>query len=663
MIISGIGNRMKFAILIKSNLNYWIALSVIIVFSLLNPMRLFPQQFSTNSRRAIKFYDEAKRNFNLLEYADAKIALKRAVSVDSGFLEAWMLLGDVYRSENKFADARKAYDHVLLQDSVKYPEAYYFRGLSAFKLTEYEKALKDFTSFLRYREEGGRADEARFLQACSRFSIDAVKNPVPFEPVNLGKGVNTRNDEYINSVRADELQLYFTRRQFKDSTAIAGEDFYLSTRRTKSEVWGRAVKLPPPINTQEDEGALFITSDGRFLLFAGCNRPGGLGSCDIYAAKIISQKILEPVNLGPPVNTGAWETQPSLASDGRTLYFVSTRPGGWGESDIWKSYLQDDGHWSTPENLGETINTEGSEMAPFIHPDGQTLYFSSDRHPGLGGMDLFVSRLDSSGKWSEPENLGFPVNTSSDEINILVNAWGDKGYISSNQQAGEGGYDIFEFKLYDVVKPVPSTYMKGVVRDSVTKRSLEAYFSLKDLSTGKEIVRSFSDPSTGEFLVCIPANREYALSVSADGYLFYSENIALKGRPGIVKPHHVEIGLIPLRKGEAITLNNIFFKTDSSQLQPSSYVELNQLVDFLNSNPGIKVEIRGHTDNTGEEQYNLMLSTRRAKAVYDFLVGHGIDSRRLQYKGFGAAVPLAGNNTETGRAKNRRTEIFILENK
>jgi flagellar motor protein MotB len=367
------------------------------------------------------------------------------------------------------------------------------------------------------------------------------------------------------------------------------------------------------------------------------------------------------VNLGPDVNTTAWETQPSLSADGRTLYFVSNRPGGMGQSDIWMTRLQDNGVWTEPKNLGETINTGGSEMAPYFHPDGRTLYFSSDGQVGLGGMDLFVSRSDSAGNWLEPENLGYPINSSGDEINIVVNAWGDKAYISSNQHEGYGGYDIFNFELPLDARPTPSTFMKGVVKDKESGEPLEAYFSLTDVNSNIEIVRSFSDPANGEFLVCIPTSKVYALNVSAGGYLFYSGNFALEGLASEMEPFFVNVELSPIREGETMVLRNIFFGTDDYQLKASSFAELKKLIAFLNYNSGVKVEIRGHTDNTGDADYNKVLSAKRAQSVYDYLVENGVEAKRLAFKGYGATLPVADNDTREGRAKNRRTEIGILK--
>lgn len=620
------------------------------------------QELSTSSGRAVRLYQEASRQFNLLNFSEAAADLEKAVKADESFIEAYMLLGDVYKSLERENDALEVYRQALQIDSVKYPEAYFFSGLIYFDIQQYHSAIVMLEKFNGFKTiNKARARDARYYLACSRFARESVGKPVPFSPENLGPGVNTANDEYINAVRSDELILYYTGRESTDRKTPGADDFYSTARESTNQAWGNSEKLGPPVNTPGDEGALSITPDGRFLLFAGCQWPGGYGSCDIFASRIRDETYEKPVNLGEAVNSPHWDSQPSLSSDGRTLYYVSSRPGGFGNSDIWTSRLQDDGSWSEPENIGGTINTYGSEMAPFIHPDGRTLYFSSDRHIGMGGIDLFMSRKDSLGNWSKPVNLGYPINTSGDEINIIVNARGNRAYISAEQLSGHGGYDIYSFELYNEIRPVSSIYMKGLVKDAEDGRPLEAFFSLTGLDSGQTIVRSFSDPSTGAFLVCIPTNREYALNVSKKGYLFYSENIALKGTATSLDPFLVNIYLDPVKTGQKAVLRNIFFETDEYSLKTKSRAELRKLVEFLSFHPDVKIEISGHTDNVGSKDYNLQLSENRAKAVYTYLLGQGINRERLQYKGYGYSQPVAKNITDKGRALNRRTEIKVIE--
>ncbi len=370
----------------------------------------------------------------------------------------------------------------------------------------------------------------------------------------------------------------------------------------------------------------------------------------------------EPENLGEVVNSPQWDSQPSFSSDGKTLYFASNRPGGKGASDIWKTILQADGQWTPPVNLGDSINTREEEMAPFIHPDDQTLYFSSRGHPGMGGLDLFYSRKDVNGGWRKPVNLGYPINTCADEITLVVNARGNMAYISSDKLGGKGRQDIYKFPLYREAQPMLTTYFKGIVYDEETRAKLEARFELVDLGNSKMVAESRSDRITGEFLLALPTERNYALNVSRDGYLFYSDNFSLTGYNPQDKPLIKNIPLKPIRIGEAVILKNIFFDTDKFILKDESLVELQKLLALLQKNHGLKIEISGHTDNIGSEAHNLELSGNRAIAVYQYLLQHGISAGRLSHAGYGFSQPIDVNTTEQGRANNRRTEFKVIGN-
>ncbi|MEZ5083299.1 MAG: OmpA family protein [Bacteroidales bacterium] len=324
------------------------------------------------------------------------------------------------------------------------------------------------------------------------------------------------------------------------------------------------------------------------------------------------------------------------------------------------TYLNDKGDWSVPEMLPETINTKGYEGSVFIHPDNQTLYFSSDGHVGMGGMDIYFSRKDSLGRWGWPVNLGYPINTHKDENSILINAGGDLAMFASDRKTGYGALDLYSFELYEEARPQFVTYFKGIVFDEGTKSKLKARFELTDLKTGEVAITSFSNAGNGEFLVCIPTDKNYALTVSCDGYLFFSENFGISGTNTTQDPFLKDIPLKRIKAGEKVVMKNIFFETDKFELKESSKVELNKLIEFLNNNPTVKIEIGGHTDNVGSPEYNLELSLNRAKAVNDFLVERGIDQLRILYKGYGETNPIDSNETEEGRANNRRTEFKVI---
>jgi outer membrane protein OmpA-like peptidoglycan-associated protein len=337
---------------------------------------------------------------------------------------------------------------------------------------------------------------------------------------------------------------------------------------------------------------------------------------------------------------------------------VSDRRGGYGSYDIWKSNIQTDGNWSMPVNLGSKINTKYDEQSPFIHPDDLTLYFSSNGWPGLGQKDIFISRLDTLNEWSQPINLGYPINTYGEENGLTINAKGTKAFFSSDNFGGYGGFDIYSFDLPQKLRPTPVNYVKGIVFDEDTKEKLSAIVDIVDIKTSKSIHVALSDAIDGSFLATLPNNREYSLNVSKKGYLFYSENFSVE-KNKVGKPIILEVPLQKIAVGKKVVLKNIFFDTNKYDLKPESVAELAKMIEFLNENTKVEIELSGYTDNVGDDSYNLNLSQNRAKAVYDYLKNNGININRLNYKGYGKANPVADNKTEEGRANNRRTEFLI----
>ncbi len=437
------------------------------------------------------------------------------------------------------------------------------------------------------------------------------------------------------------------------------EDFYISY--LSNGVWKTAVNAGAPLNTSQNEGAQSLSSDGNYMYFTACERPGGLGSCDIFFSALNNGKWSLPVNLGSPVNTKYWEVQPSINAAGKMLFFSSNRPGGIGGKDLWYSVYKSNKKWSTPKNLGNTINTTGDEMSPFIHFDGKTLYFSSDGRPGMGGLDIYFSRMLEDSTWTEPKNLGYPINTYNDEMGLTIESDGQKAYFSSKRDE-QGGKNIYSFRLYEAVQPDPVSYLKGKVTDKETGQMLIAEYELINLSTGKSVINNLTD-GNGNFLVCLPSGNNYGLNVSKDGYLFYSENFMLEGQHTAMEPYLKKIMLSPFRVGEKMLLANVFFEVDSWQLKKESLAELNKLSALLKDNKELKVEIGGYTDATGTNEHNLSLSEKRALTVVNFLVENGIQSDRLKYKGYGNASPVGDNITSEGRKLNRRTEVQIIEYK
>ncbi len=623
------------------------------------------QDLYTKSKKAQKYYQEALTRFDNRQDDAALECLKKAIRADRNFIEAWFMMAQIYKDSQKTDLAIETFRRGLAINPGYYPEGYYLLARIEYANGLYKDAMENAVRFSTYGnfQRISQSDSESFIKKC-RFAVDLTENPVPFEPVNLGDSVNSLKNEYWPSLSIDENQLIFTVLDPIDQNKPVAfgnrqEDFYVSTRN-EDGTWGKRRNLGLPVNTMDNEGAQSLSADGRFMFFTACNRPDGKGMCDIYFSKHSGGKWSRPVNLGSPVNTPYSEKHPSVSADGRILYFASDRPGGKGGLDIYVSYRSETGVWSTPVNLGDSINTTGNEQSPFIHPDGKTLYFSSEGHMNLGQGDIFMSVMKDDGSWSIPVNLGYPINTHNNELGLIVNSAGDLAYYASDRHSGDD-LDIYKFKLIPAVRPDPVSYMKGRVFDSLTYIGLESVFQLVDLSSGELVIESVSDPVEGSFLVPLPWGRNYALNVSKTGYLFYSDHFAFEGIYERSSPYLKDIPLQPVRPGYKIVLNNIFFEFDKSDLKPESEVELNKILTFLCQNPATKVQFNGHTDNIGTEEYNASLSERRALAVVNWLLDKGVDNSRLKYKGYGFFMPVASNETEEGRALNRRTELQIIE--
>lgn len=623
---------------------------LILILVLLSGRICGQQGNESNDKQARKCYEQAGRYLSAGDYTNAIEELRKAVKKDPGFITAFQQLGDLNRKLRHYQEAAENYRRVLSISSEFSSLTYFGLAESELNLGEYSSAFRHFNRFISFEgiSENGKKLAIKYIRDC-RFSIEAIKHPVEFKPFNLGPAINTREEEYLPTVTADEGQLIFTRRTGNN------EDFYQSVR--KSGMWQQATYLSKEINTPNlNEGAQCISPDGLYLFFTGCNRPDGVGRCDIYVCKREENTWSEPFNIGPPVNTRGWESQPSLSADGRTLYFVSNRPGGFGGYDIWSTELLEDGKWAPPVNLGPSVNTPYDEHSPFIHPDNQTLYFSSNGWPGFGNKDLFLSRRDHEGKWQEPVNLGYPINTAGEESSLTVSADGQTAFFASDMKGGAGGMDIYSFSLYPQAQPLPVTYVRGKVEDAATRSPLSARVVITDLTQNKVIFDEESEEGT--FLATMVVGGNFGLSVRKDEYLFYSENFS-PTQANVKSPYSLQVSLRKIQAGSRVVLRNIFFETNKAELRPESMAELQTLLSFLKSNPHVAILIGGHTDHTGNTELNQKLSENRAKNVYTYLIENGIAPSRLTFKGFGSTSPVASNATEEGRQLNRRTEFTI----
>ncbi|MEJ6786358.1 MAG: OmpA family protein [Bacteroidia bacterium] len=590
-------------------------------------------------------YDKAIDNF--------KQVIKRA----PGYLDAYDALGDTYQKKGDIKSSIATYKRLLDIKPDHFFALYELGGLY-YGMKKLDSAEYYYKSFLGVSKTQDKyTQEAGMTLGNIAFAKKAMANPVNITPINMGPNINTREQEYSPAFAIDEKTMYITRRTGNLSDSRPNEDIFYS--KLENEEWSKIRNLGPPINTVENEGAFSVSADGHYIFFTSCSRSGGQGQCDIWLTIDKQGTWSEPLNLQKPINTKYWESQPSIASNGKVLYFTSDRPGGFGGTDIWMARFGEKG-WEDPVNLGADINTSKDEQFPFIHSDNTTMYFSSEGHPGMGKSDLFITRLRPDGTWETPHNLGYPINTSGYDWNMIVNRDGSTAYYSSdNIPNGQGGLDIYTFQLPTELQAQRVSYIKGFVTDKATNKPLGANILLTPIDGGIS-TESYANANDGLFMVPLKADLRYALTIDKKGYLFHSEYFDMPNVPSD-KPFEMQIELQKLQVGKSVVLNNLFFDTDKYELKPASKTELEKLKSFLDQNPEITVEIGGHTDNVGSSSHNQLLSENRAKAVYTYLVNEGIVSSRLTFKGYGDTAPIASNTKDAGKAKNRRTEFKVIK--
>jgi flagellar motor protein MotB len=606
------------------------------------------QKYYSKSKKAITKFESALYQYKLGYIDKSKSLIDEALKIDENFLDAYILLGEIAKEENNKNQALTYYQKALSIKDDYQPMIYLSKAEVYQSICDYSNAKTDFQkfqSFKKYEKEYG-SYVLKKIKECE-FAIEMMKKPVDFNPQNLGPEINTSISEYWPCITADDSIIVYT---VSDREKRSQEDLYTSIK--SQGTWKKGTKMLPPINSDGSEGAQTISADGKTMVFTACLRSDSYGSCDLYISKKKGKKWTTPKNMGNKINSSFKESQPSLSSDGNTIYFVSNRPGGKGKFDIWKSSLKSDETWEVPENLGDSINTPEEELAPFIHYDNQTLYFSSQGHLGMGGNDIYISRKNYNGQWSLAKNAGYPINTCFDEESLVVSASGEFGLFSSNMEGGYGQKDIYQFKIPQPLKPQKIIFVKGLVYDSKSKLKLGSSIDVSAL-TGHINLKTESDDETGEFLICLVPGKSYAFNVNKAGYMFFSETFLIAD-----SNMYIDIPLIPIEIGQSAILKNIFFDFDSYNLKEESFPELQRLIEFIKENK-IIVEIQGHTDNSGTVAHNQKLSENRAKSVFDYLVNKGINTKYLKYKGYGSSKPIADNNTDAGRSINRRTEFII----
>lgn len=608
------------------------------------------------NKKAIEAYTRGIEYAQDGNYNAAIERFKEAIQKDANYIDAYLSLAGVYSQIKNYQESVSTYEKAFAADS-NYTSFYYLTySINLAGLGQFDKALNAINTLLAKNNFNDATRKAAGYRKNSyQFAVNYAKahtsNSYIFAPKNLGDGINTQESEYFPSLTIDGKEMIFTRR-----LNGMNEDFFGSVKKEGS--WSKAFRLQGNINTPQNEGAQNISQDGKWLVFTGCYRRDGFGSCDIYISYLTEMGWSEAINLGDQINTDQWESQPCLSPDKRDLYFASRRTGGYGGSDIYVSHFQPNGSWSRPENLGPEINTAGDEFSPFIHADNQTLYFTSNGLQGYGDQDIFVTKKTDNGKWRKPENLGYPINTINTESTIFISADGETAYYSSDRSDSKGGLDIYSFEMRPDIRPFKTLWIRGKVFDKKTNSGLPSTVELIDLASKRVISRVQTD-ETGNYLITLPVGKHYAFNINRRGYLFYSDNYSLKDKSPD-STYEKNIPLQPIEVNAAIVLKNIFFDYNRYDLKPESQVELDKVVQLLQDNPTVKIQIEGYTDNIGNAADNFKLSENRAKAVVNYLVKKNISITRLTAKGFGVAKPVADNKTEEGRAQNRRTELKVV---
>ena len=579
----------------------------------------------------------------------------------------YLALTYIFKPDNNFTLAEQYLKKVIDACPDDIPEAYFHLGKLAYTTNQKCDAINYFKKFLTYQGDFDTLfAEAKMLMKWSEEICKLINNPVPFNP-RLVKGISSQLDDYLVSLSPDNEIAYYTRKTkdyqisgYKSEPAFQ-EKFYFSYR-ISDNVFDNGKEMPYPFNRNENEGGATITGNNKELIYTVCKMvtsPRQYYNCDLYSSKNIKGYWTDIVPLERVNRPDTWESMPSVTADGKELYFVSNRSGGVGGYDIYKSIKDENGEWSEPINIGKPINTSGDEKSPFIHTDTRTLYFSSNGRPGIGGYDIYYVKLNDNNEKTDVKNIGYPINTENDEVGFIVSIDGKYGYFSSNNIKNEslGGMDFYYFSLYNEAKPEEVILVKGNLKSEDTTKPIKATVQIKSLESKR--VTFIPVDEDGDYVASLLKNEDYLLTIKGEDIVYQSTYVAAKD--SITAPViKLEMEVQPIEVGMHYRLHNIYFAFNSADILSSSQKVLDEFIVFLNDHPTMTISIEGHTDNVGSDEFNLILSENRAKAVYNYLVNNGIDANRLQYKGFGETAPIATNETEEGRAMNRRTEFVIL---
>lgn len=627
------------------HLRYRVIVSCILICILGHKGPLYGQ-----NKQAIQSYEVG---LIALENNDQEKAIQyfnAAIAKDSQYAAPLIALLQLHFDQKKMNAVVFYFEQIKKIDSVASIPYLVKQGIALASLGQYEAAAKLLAPYLIHHNLPDYLKEkANTLNAACQFAMQQIPAP-EITIMNMGDSINSPASEYFPTISIQDSLFLFMRRQ-----NLSREDFYASNMGMQG--FSLATPLSDTLNFAAKKGSMSLSADLQTLYYAADYAEQGYGRYDIYKVQRTSWGWSKPKNLGQNINSDYWDSAPSISPDGNALYFASNRPEGYGGIDIYVAYKNEKGYWEEAINLGPTINTKGDDQTPFIHADNQSLYFSSNGHPGFGGADFYVSRKKIDGSWTIPLNLGYPINTYDNEGSIAVASNGTTAYIASDRTDSRGELDIYKITLAERTRAHKTWYIKGQVVDSKTNKTISASLNLVDPASGYPIMELNTD-SLGQFLLALPYFDSLGLKVNSIGHDYLSSIlpmdsvIAMSGKT-------FKFALDPIEKVFTKTFKQVYFESNSARLQPVSFVELDALVNYLNTTLNAHILIEGHTDNTGTIAQNNLLSQQRADAIANYLIQKGVHSNRIQAKGLGASKPIADNLTPTGRAKNRRTNCTI----
>jgi len=599
---------------------------------------------------AVQNYEAGLSALNKNEVQKAIQLFILAASKDSQYVDPAIALFQVYHDQKDFQKASPYYFQIKKIDSAAAVPFLVKQGIALASLGQYNTAYKLLVPYFSNNSVPDYLKEkATALYAICQFAVSEKMAP-EISIQNMGDSINSPASEYFPTVSIQDSLFLFMRRQ-----NLSREDFYTSNMGANG--FSAAIPLSDTLNFAAKKGSMSLSADLQTLYYAADYTEQGYGRYDIYKVQRSPWGWSKPKNLGQNINSDYWESAPSIAPDGNSIYFASNRPEGYGGIDIYVAYKNEKGYWEEAINLGPSINTKGDDQTPFIHADNQSLYFSSNGRAGFGGSDIYVSRKKIDGNWTTPVNLGYPINTYDNEGSIAVASNGANAYIASDRADSRGELDIYKITLAENTRAFKTWYIKGQIIDAKTKKTIAAELQIVDPASGYPMMEMQID-SMGQFLLALPYFDSLGLKINSPDHDYLSSILPIESLRNM-SGKTFDFALTPIEKEFSKTFNQVYFASNSAILKSISYIELDALVGYLKSSLNAHILIEGHTDNKGTAARNKLLSLQRANAIGNYLQQKGIAAGRIERKGLGATKPIADNNTLEGRAKNRRISFTI----